>query len=287
MKPTFALLTAMSLALLTFTSAGAAERPYAPKVELSRGAVSAGPPTYVPAQTFSAFPERMLPSYEGFLSGVKELAPDNFAPVQGGIALLPGKKGSFVVHHRRAGVRCHENLVFEMRLEMVQQLASLRLALEVGERFVWLSELPLKKMTYFPGMVRYELEDSKLKMAVVVEVVAPAVTPAYGFIAKVSVANLEPKDVSIKLLALGAARGSPPTSLATARLGGDYLRIDCAKETPILLAGGGFRHGQHLAFDTLHNKPLCNLFISMLQNMGIESAAFGSSGGTLSGLSQL
>ena len=56
---------------------------------------------------------------------------------------------------------------------------------------------------------------------------------------------------------------------------------------PILLAGGGFRHGQHLAFDTLHNKPLCNLFVSMLQNMGIESAAFGSSGATLSGLSQL
>jgi len=56
---------------------------------------------------------------------------------------------------------------------------------------------------------------------------------------------------------------------------------------PVLLAGGGFRHGQHLAFDTVQNKPLCNLFVSMMQNMGIESAAFGSSGGTLSGLNQL
>ena len=56
---------------------------------------------------------------------------------------------------------------------------------------------------------------------------------------------------------------------------------------PILLAGGGFKHGQHLAFDTTHNKPLCNLFVSMMQNMGIESAAFGSSGGTLTGLNQL
>ncbi len=56
---------------------------------------------------------------------------------------------------------------------------------------------------------------------------------------------------------------------------------------PILLAGGGFKHGQHLAFDTVQNKPLCNLFVSMMQNMGIESAAFGSSGGTLSGLNQL
>jgi hypothetical protein len=51
---------------------------------------------------------------------------------------------------------------------------------------------------------------------------------------------------------------------------------------PVLLAGGGFKHSQHLAFDTLHNKPLCNLFVSMLQNMGVESAAFGSSTGTIS-----
>jgi hypothetical protein len=56
---------------------------------------------------------------------------------------------------------------------------------------------------------------------------------------------------------------------------------------PVLLAGGGFKHGQHLAFDTVQNKPLCNLFVSMMQNMGIESAAFGSSGGTLTGLNQL
>lgn len=56
---------------------------------------------------------------------------------------------------------------------------------------------------------------------------------------------------------------------------------------PILLAGGGFKHGQHLAFDTTHNKPLCNLFVSMLQNMGIETTTFGSSSGTLTGLERL
>jgi hypothetical protein len=56
---------------------------------------------------------------------------------------------------------------------------------------------------------------------------------------------------------------------------------------PILLAGGGFKHGQHLAFDTAHNKPLCNLFVSMLQNMGIETTTFGSSSGTLTGLERL
>jgi hypothetical protein len=51
---------------------------------------------------------------------------------------------------------------------------------------------------------------------------------------------------------------------------------------PILLAGGGFKHGQHLAFDRVQNQPLCNLFVSMLRNMGVESEAFGSSTGSLS-----
>lgn len=51
---------------------------------------------------------------------------------------------------------------------------------------------------------------------------------------------------------------------------------------PILLAGGGFRHGQHLAFDAVHNKPLCNLFLSLLHQFGVPAAGFGSSTGVLS-----
>ncbi|MFK7778090.1 MAG: DUF1552 domain-containing protein [Gimesia sp.] len=53
---------------------------------------------------------------------------------------------------------------------------------------------------------------------------------------------------------------------------------------PILLAGGGFQHGQHLAFNREKNQPLCNLYVSMLQKLGVESEQFGSSTGTLSGL---
>lgn len=53
---------------------------------------------------------------------------------------------------------------------------------------------------------------------------------------------------------------------------------------PVLLAGGGFRHGQHLAFDTERNYPLPNLFVSMLQRLGIEADRFASSTGTLRGL---
>ena len=53
---------------------------------------------------------------------------------------------------------------------------------------------------------------------------------------------------------------------------------------PILLAGGGFRHGQHLAFNRENNAPLCNLYVSMLQRFGVEAESFGSSAGTLAGL---
>lgn len=53
---------------------------------------------------------------------------------------------------------------------------------------------------------------------------------------------------------------------------------------PMLLAGGGFRHGQHLAFDRGRNYPLPNLFVSMLQRMGMEETGFGPSTGTMRGL---
>ena len=56
------------------------------------------------------------------------------------------------------------------------------------------------------------------------------------------------------------------------------------KNLPVLLAGGGFKHGQHLAFDPKNAPPLANLYVSMLQRLGIEADKFGSSTGTLTGL---
>ena len=53
---------------------------------------------------------------------------------------------------------------------------------------------------------------------------------------------------------------------------------------PILFAGGGFRHGQHLAFDTKNNYPLPNLFVSMLQRMDMGVDRFATSTGTMRGL---
>lgn len=53
---------------------------------------------------------------------------------------------------------------------------------------------------------------------------------------------------------------------------------------PVILAGGGFKHGQNLAFDRNTNYPLPNLYVSMLQRMGIETDRFASSTGTMRGL---
>jgi Protein of unknown function (DUF1552) len=49
------------------------------------------------------------------------------------------------------------------------------------------------------------------------------------------------------------------------------------KNLPIMLAGGRFRHGQHLVLDRENNMPLCNLFVQIAQQMGQEINQFGSS----------
>ena len=53
---------------------------------------------------------------------------------------------------------------------------------------------------------------------------------------------------------------------------------------PVLLAGGGFKHGQHLAFDTANNYPLTNLYVSILQRLGVDADSFSTSKGTMTGL---
>jgi hypothetical protein len=55
---------------------------------------------------------------------------------------------------------------------------------------------------------------------------------------------------------------------------------------PVILAGGGFRHGEHKAYLRAGSKrtPLCGLLLSMLQKFGVETDHFGGSTSTLSGL---
>lgn len=55
------------------------------------------------------------------------------------------------------------------------------------------------------------------------------------------------------------------------------------KNMPIIVAGGGFQHGQHLAFDPLKNPPLCNLYVQLLRRLGANTDSFGSSNGTIPG----
>ncbi len=54
---------------------------------------------------------------------------------------------------------------------------------------------------------------------------------------------------------------------------------------PILLAGGGYRHGQHIAGDTGNNTPLAKLYVNMLQKFGVPTDKFGSGTGTITELS--
>jgi hypothetical protein len=56
------------------------------------------------------------------------------------------------------------------------------------------------------------------------------------------------------------------------------------KNMPVLFAGGGFKHGQHLAFDQKDNYPLPNLYLSMLHRLGLQDANFATSTGEMSGL---
>jgi hypothetical protein len=57
-------------------------------------------------------------------------------------------------------------------------------------------------------------------------------------------------------------------------------------DLPILLAGGGFRHGEHKQYpsESRQRVPLCNLFVSMLQQFGVETDRFSAGTGTLTGL---
>ena len=56
------------------------------------------------------------------------------------------------------------------------------------------------------------------------------------------------------------------------------------RNMPVLFAGGGFKHGRHLAFDQKNNYPLPNLYLSALRRLGLEADGFATSSGEMSGL---
>jgi BMFP domain-containing protein YqiC len=58
------------------------------------------------------------------------------------------------------------------------------------------------------------------------------------------------------------------------------------RNLPLVLAGGGFKHGEHKVYPEEDGKrvPAANLLLSILQSCGLEIDQFGASTGTLSGL---
>ena len=56
------------------------------------------------------------------------------------------------------------------------------------------------------------------------------------------------------------------------------------RNMPVLFAGGGFKHGRHLAFSQKNNYPLPNLYLNALHQLGLEQSSFATSTGTMTGL---
>lgn len=52
---------------------------------------------------------------------------------------------------------------------------------------------------------------------------------------------------------------------------------------PCLIAGGGFKHGQHLIKDQADSIPLANMYVSLLEKLEIKNKGFGDSTGSLDG----
>ena len=59
-----------------------------------------------------------------------------------------------------------------------------------------------------------------------------------------------------------------------------------SRNLPILLAGGGFKTGEHHRFERTgrDGRPLCDLFVSILQQLGVEADQFSTSKGNLNHL---
>lgn len=53
------------------------------------------------------------------------------------------------------------------------------------------------------------------------------------------------------------------------------------RNLPVILAGGGYTHGRYVAYDASNNTPLCNLFVDLLNNLGVATESFGTSTGAL------
>ena len=121
----------------------------------------------------------------------------------------------------------------------------------------------------YHSLSHHGLDETKLEQLALVEL---AIIQAWGDFLR----SLEAADDG------GGSMLDHTTVLLTSNLGNASNHSN--KNMPVLLAGGSFRHGAHLAFDQKQNYPLTNLFVSVLQEMGLDVSEFASGKSTMTGL---
>ncbi|MCP4849689.1 MAG: hypothetical protein GY899_17265 [Verrucomicrobiaceae bacterium] len=59
-----------------------------------------------------------------------------------------------------------------------------------------------------------------------------------------------------------------------------------SRNLPIMIAGGGFKHGKHHRFERQgrDGRPLCDLYVTILQQLGVETDRFSTSSANLNHL---
>jgi hypothetical protein len=88
-----------------------------------------------------------------------------------------------------------------------------------------------------------------------------------------------------KMQAVKEADGSSLLDNLSLAYGSNIRTIHYLDNCPTLIAGGGagVKHGQHVVLESKQT-PLCNLWLTLLQGVGVETDSFGDSTGTLSTL---
>lgn len=124
----------------------------------------------------------------------------------------------------------------------------------------------------YHSLSHHGMDDQKLKQLALVEL---AIIKAWGeFLRELAAVS----DSGPSLL-------QQTSVLLTSNLGNASSHDN--RNMPVVLAGGGFRHGQHLAFDRKDNYPLPNLFVSLLQQVGMQTDSFATGNSRLTGLEAL
>ncbi len=116
----------------------------------------------------------------------------------------------------------------------------------------------------YHGLSHHGMNDEKLRQLAIVE--QGVINEWANFVRKLKADNLLDETMTILTSNLGNASAHDN------------------KNMPVLFAGGGFKHGQHLAFNQKDNYPLPNLYLSALHRLGLQDEQFATSDTEMDGL---